>query len=167
MLQYWECTNHLYNHQCDPISWSIITEEELVFNLLYLPSGFFFTIFAPVTVIALLGSLLHCFSCKKKTRGQWVTRLTWVIFSRAKLWIWKQLKVDIISPWKRVLPFIWTNLNSLHPWLLSTKFGWNWSSGSGVVNVFSLLSPLENGSFKQSWIPNTKGCLLPRLVEIR
>ena len=90
-------TNPLYNQQCDPISWSIITWQELVFNLLYLPSGFFFTTFAPVTAIA-----LHCFSCKKKTRGQWVIWLTCEIFSRAKLWVWirKQLKVHIISPWK-------------------------------------------------------------------
>ena len=66
------------NHQCDPISWSILTWQELVFNLLYLPSGFFFTTFAPVTAIA-----LHCFSCKKKTRGQWVIWLTCEIFSRA------------------------------------------------------------------------------------
>ena len=37
----------------------------------------------------------------------------------------------IISPWKRVGPFIWTNFNSLHPRKLCTKFGWNWPSGSG------------------------------------
>ena len=37
----------------------------------------------------------------------------------------------IISPWKRVGPFIWTNLNSLHRRMLCIKFGWNWPSGSG------------------------------------
>ena len=37
----------------------------------------------------------------------------------------------IISPWKRAGPFIWTNLNSLHPRMLCAKFGWNWASGSG------------------------------------
>ena len=36
----------------------------------------------------------------------------------------------IISPWKRVGPFIWTNLNPLHPRMLCAKFGWNWLSGS-------------------------------------
>ena len=36
-----------------------------------------------------------------------------------------------ISPWKRAGPFIWTNLNSLHPRMLCAKFGWNWPSGSG------------------------------------
>ena len=46
----------------------------------------------------------------------------------------------IISPWKRVGPFIWTNLNSLHPRMLCAKFGWNWPSGSGEEdeNVKSL-----------------------------
>ena len=28
-------------------------------------------------------------------------------------------------------PFIWTNLNPLHPRMLCAKFGWNWPSGSG------------------------------------
>ena len=28
-------------------------------------------------------------------------------------------------------PFIWTNLNLLHPRMLCAKFGWNWLSGSG------------------------------------
>ena len=31
----------------------------------------------------------------------------------------------IISPWKRAGRFIWTNLNPLHPRMLSAKFGWN------------------------------------------
>ena len=46
----------------------------------------------------------------------------------------------IISPWKRAGPFIWTNLNPLHPRMLCAKFDWNWSSGSGEEdeNVKSL-----------------------------
>ena len=36
----------------------------------------------------------------------------------------------IISPWKRAGPFIFTNLNILHPRMLCAKFGWNWPSGS-------------------------------------
>ena len=60
----------------------------------------------------------------------------------------------IISPWKKAGPFIWTNLNPLHPRMLCAKFGWNWPSGSGeedflnFVNVFSLFRnylPLEIG----------------------
>ena len=37
----------------------------------------------------------------------------------------------IISTWKKAWSFIWKNLNPLHPRMLCTKFGWNWSSGSG------------------------------------
>ena len=37
----------------------------------------------------------------------------------------------IISPWKRAGPFIWTNVNPLHPGIFCAKFGWNWPSGSG------------------------------------
>ena len=46
----------------------------------------------------------------------------------------------IISPWKRAGPFIWTNLNPLHPRMLWAKFGWNWPCGSGEEdeNVKSL-----------------------------
>ena len=44
-----------------------------------------------------------------------------------------------ISPWKRVAPFIWTNLNPHHPRMLCAKFCWNWSSGSlNFINVFLL-----------------------------
>ena len=49
----------------------------------------------------------------------------------------------IICPWKRAGPFIWKNLNSLHPRMLCAKFSWTWLSGSGegrflnFVNVFS------------------------------
>ena len=46
----------------------------------------------------------------------------------------------IISLWKRAGPFIWTNLNPLHPGILCAKFSWNWPSGSGEQdeNVKSL-----------------------------
>ena len=46
----------------------------------------------------------------------------------------------IISPWKRVGPFIWTNLNPLHLRMLCAKFGWNCPNGSGEQdeNVKSL-----------------------------
>ena len=46
----------------------------------------------------------------------------------------------IISPWKRAGPFIWTNLNPLHPRMLCAKFCWNWPSSSGEEdeNVKSL-----------------------------
>jgi hypothetical protein len=37
----------------------------------------------------------------------------------------------IISPLKRTWHFIWTNLNSLHPRIICTKFDWIWLAGSG------------------------------------
>ena len=46
----------------------------------------------------------------------------------------------IISPWKRAGPFIWTNLNPLHPRMHCAKFGWNWLSGSGEED--SLISSM-------------------------
>jgi hypothetical protein len=37
-----------------------------------------------------------------------------------------------LSPLGKGLPsFIWTNLNSLHPRMISTKLDWNWLTGSG------------------------------------
>ena len=44
----------------------------------------------------------------------------------------------IISPWKRVGAFIWTNLNSLHPRMHCAKFCWNRPSGSGEENFLIL-----------------------------
>ena len=37
----------------------------------------------------------------------------------------------IISLFKRAGPFIWKNLNPLHPRMLCGKFGWNWPCVSG------------------------------------
>ena len=60
----------------------------------------------------------------------------------------------IIFPWKKLRPFIWTNLNPLHSRMFCAKFGWNWPSGSGeedflnFLNAFSLFRnylPLEKG----------------------
>ena len=46
----------------------------------------------------------------------------------------------IISPWKRAWPFIWTNLNFLHPRMPCHKFSWYWPCDSGEEdkNVKSL-----------------------------
>jgi hypothetical protein len=43
----------------------------------------------------------------------------------------------VISPWRRAIPFIWTNLKPLYPRMTCAKSGWNWHSGSGeeVENV--------------------------------
>ena len=44
----------------------------------------------------------------------------------------------IISPWERLGPFFWTNLNPLHPRMICAKFGWNWLSGSGEEDFLIL-----------------------------
>jgi hypothetical protein len=43
----------------------------------------------------------------------------------------------IISPWRRAIPFIWTNLNPLPPRMIYAKSGPNWPcrSGEEVENV--------------------------------
>jgi hypothetical protein len=56
----------------------------------------------------------------------------------------------IISLLKRTRPFIWTNLNSLHPRMICTKFDWIWPAGSGEEDFqkfsvhfysFAIISP--------------------------
>jgi hypothetical protein len=51
-------------------------------------------------------------------------------------WFWRKKNLNdhipfllfcYYLPW----PFIWTNLNSLHPRIICTKFGWFWPAGSG------------------------------------
>ena len=58
----------------------------------------------------------------------------------------------IISPWKKVGPFIWINLISLNTRMLCAKFSWNWPSGSGeedfqmlamYFRYFIIISPWE------------------------
>ena len=83
----------------------------------------------------------------------------------------------IISPLKRVGPFIWTNLNSLHPRMLCAKFGRNWLSGSVdedflissmYFHYFVIISLWKRAGppFEQTWIPFIQGCFVPSLVEI-
>ena len=67
---------------------------------------------------------------------------------------------------ERAWPFIWTNLNPLHPRILCAKFGWNWPSDSGEEdeNVKSLQT--DDGrqvirkahlSFQLRWAKNCRG----------
>ena len=46
----------------------------------------------------------------------------------------------IICPWKSAEPFIWINMNPLHPRMLCAKFGWKWLSGSGEEDLFKISS---------------------------
>ena len=73
----------------------------------------------------------------------------------------------IISSWKRVWFFIWTNLNFLHP---------NGRIMLSLIEfflfrqcIFAILSLLENErdpSFEQTWIPFTQECFVPSLFEV-
>jgi hypothetical protein len=56
----------------------------------------------------------------------------------------------IISLLKRIWPFIWTNLNSLHPGIICIKFNWIWPADSGEEDfkkcsvyfyTFAIISP--------------------------
>ena len=77
-------------------------------------------------------------------------------------WFWRRRFLNfvyvfsllrIISPWKKAGPFIWTNLNPLHPRMLCAKFGSNWPSGSGDEdeNVESLQTTDDRWSEKLTW----------------
>ena len=94
MSHYWEFADHLYNHQCYPISFLIITWEELVLNLLYLQSGLFFTTFDPVPAIAL--EIASAAERKQNTNGLHGSRLWAMCLEQS--YIWKQLKVKYYLP---------------------------------------------------------------------
>ena len=81
----------------------------------------------------------------------------------------------IIYPWKKGEPFIWLNLNLLHPKMICEKFGWNWPSGSGEEDFLNLSMFFRNfiiisswkrrgRSFEQTQTPSIQKCV-PSLVE--
>ena len=82
----------------------------------------------------------------------------------------------ITSLLERTRPFIWINLNSLHPGILCAKFVWNWPSGSGedykMLSIYfhyfriTSLSKGRGPSFELTWIPFTQGYFVPSLSEI-
>jgi hypothetical protein len=108
------------------------------------------------------------------------------VWLKLALWFWRTRFLSdpphfyifvIISPLKKTWPFIWTNLNSLHPSIICIKFDWIWYAGSGEEDFYtfqcnftlSLLSPLGEGlfpSFEQTYIPFTQEWFVPTLVKI-
>jgi hypothetical protein len=67
----------------------------------------------------------------------------------------------IISPLKRTWPFIWTNLDSIHPRIICIKIDWFWPVGSEKedfykVSVyfysFAIISPLRRAISFDLWI---------------
>ena len=80
------------------------------------------------------------------------------VWLKLACWFWRKTSSHvyifaIISPLKRTWPFIWTNLNSLHPTITCTKSDWIWPAGSGeedfskfsVYFDFRYYLPLEKG----------------------
>ena len=69
----------------------------------------------------------------------------------------------IISPWKRAIPFILTNLNPLPPKMSCAKFGLNWPSGSGEevenVNVYRQTDGQRAIRIAKKWEIFCFGCL--------
>ena len=58
---------------------------------------------------------------------------------------------DFISPRKKAWPFIWTNMNPLHPRILFAKFDWNYPSGTGEeILKFVILNTQE--CFVPCWV---------------
>ena len=83
----------------------------------------------------LKGSMFCCimFSGRKcdKTRGPWPTSLTWETHQNKRKKTISFLKNEWSFFGSGIWPFIQTNLNSFHPKMLCTMFGWNWPTGSG------------------------------------
>ena len=82
----------------------------------------------------------------------------------------------IISPRKKVGPFIWTNLKPLHKgalckvWLKFSQWFWRrrFLISSKYYMLFHIYLPLEKGGTPhlKNLNPFTKGCFVPNLVEI-
>ena len=71
----------------------------------------------------------------------------------------------IVSPWKRVWPIIWINLNSIHPRMLYAKINWNWPSGFGEDCLMSsmyfrdfFISPPPKKRTRPFFWPNVNSC---------
>ena len=81
----------------------------------------------------------------------------------------------IISPWKRVGPFIWTNLNPLHPRCIAPslveigsvvleKINFTFCQFIFAISLLSSLGKRLGPSFEQIWIPITPRCFVPSMV---
>ena len=62
-------------------------------------------------------------------------------------WFWRRRFLNFVNvfrlfrnylPLEKGEPFIWINLNPLHPKVLCAKFGWKWPSGSGEEDFWIL-----------------------------
>ena len=83
----------------------------------------------------------------KQTDDRWSEKLTWAFCSgelkkiefpspkdatgmcqallKLARWFWRRRFLNLLFPWKRAWPCIWTNLYPLHPRMLGDRFDWN------------------------------------------
>ena len=66
----------------------------------------------------------------------------------------KRPKCDIISPWERVWPFIWTNLNPFYPMMLCAKFGGNLSHVYEDYSCRCISTILLSSAFGKRYVPS-------------
>ena len=116
-------------------------------------TNFFFAIFIKKSCVHFLkihkqgvhGRDAFCYVCINSVHWLW----------RSKLFILSMLLYFHYfihnSPWKRSgdRPFIWTNLNFIHPRILCAKFWWNWSSGFGEENQNVKILQQQRSNFHQ------------------
>ena len=94
--------------------------------------------------------------------------LNWPIGSGEEYFKMLSINVILLFPLGKSLgpSFEWINLNSLHPRMFCTKFGWLWFKRfSNFVYVFSQLFSLGKGC-GPTWLPFIKGCFVSSSVEI-
>ena len=76
-----------------------------------------------------LSNELQCGSVTQKSRLGQAVQEEKIFFDFVNLFL--SIYFNIFFPWKRMWPFIWTNLNPLYLMMLCDKFYCKWTSGSG------------------------------------
>ena len=130
---FWTNLNPLHPRMhCAKIVWNWLSgsgEEDFIFSTMY------FSLFRNYLPLE-KGGALHLNKLESPSPKDALCQV-WLKITQ---WFWRRIffmssmyfhYFVIISPWKRAGPFIWRNLNPLHPRMLCAKFGWNWLSGSG------------------------------------
>jgi hypothetical protein len=83
----------------------------------------------------------------------------------------------IITPWRRVTPYVWTNLKILHPNIFCITFDWIWPADSGehfflhfqCIFTILLISSLRERllpSFEQTLVPFAQEWFVPSQLKI-
>ena len=93
----------------------------------------------------ILGATFNYFLQLNFLRWRLKRRISQKIAPRRKIQLYR------ISPFERAWSFIWTNLNSLHPMVLCTQFGWNKPSGSEEKILKILLMYFPNFVIISPW----------------